>query len=319
MDDAKTAGNQAPVLYKRLSLPHHERMRIATGIFVFLMLAFPATATMAAEAEEKPACTPVIRLFGRDICREIVDRGKIGGAENAGGGEEDPRDKVRRVREIVWRLALIEKFGDAAVIPVDAEVEAFRAGFRAAMDRSYESDKKTVDAIRDSLGKYDYGEENQKKIDAILKAAEASVRFYEQREEQEKQLPEAYRFVSRAAETQIALDMLAGWKANKLLYDAYGGRLVYGQDSIEPVDAYAAFLDYIRKEAKVEIVDPAYDGLFTDLETWLKQDHRAIPPDDPLALNYFTAPEWQFTLSNSDGRLEELKSWLEEEKAGGRK
>lgn len=90
---------------------------------------------------------------------------------------------------------------------------------------------------------------------------------------------------------QVAEHSVRQWKLNKALYERYGGRVIFQQAGLEPLDAMQAFLDESRKQKRYEILDPAYADIFAELRRYAAQKHTEMPRSE--ADFYFAQPWWE--------------------------
>lgn len=262
-------------------------------------------------------CTPLVRVFGKPVCAESFGPEK---APSVAEGYEAQDMALmrqhtilrnqRRLRDLVWDVAMVEKFG-AGIRPSEQEIQEYRVQFTSAMDASYEADKKTVPLVRELLEKNEYSELVEKQLRNILSVAEASVKAYEQKKDSAGKLPGDFKFVTEVAERHVAEMMLKGWKYDKALREKFGGRVGYMAEGPVPLDARLAMIRYIREEGKFEAIDKDYQGLFDEEEKRLRDPGIQILPDDEEILkSYFKKPEWQFSLANSGERFETLERQL---------
>lgn len=269
-------------------------------------------------AETKP-CDVMAVIFDQPICREEflpADTTFIETLDVPPEQKQTMKDQLagrnrHRMEVVMWQKALESKFGAKAITPTDKEVEEFSKALTASMQTSYEADKQTVEYIKGVLAAKKVEGKNAADLEAIQKQAETGIRFYEQRQKQTEALPEEYKFVAGTAEAEIARNMVGRWKADKMLYETYKGRLALGADGPQPIDAYAELLKYIDEKGKMEIKDPAYKDVFKEMRDFAKVAEGPIPGNGEVNRNYFTTPTWQLTLSNNSDRVKELKKWVE--------
>ncbi len=62
---------------------------------------------------------------------------------------------------------------------------------------------------------------------------------------------------------KIAHQTVRSWKINKRLYEKYGGRIVFQQAGLEPIDAYRIFINEIIRSGKVEIISSEFKSILT--------------------------------------------------------
>lgn len=290
-------------------------MRLFFALYALcLLFSVPAYATQV----EKP-CDPIAKLFGETVCRdafreetpEFLDAMKIPEERRPLLQKQMTEHNRSQMIDLLWRKALIHKFGEDAITPTQAEVEKFKNGFANTMKTSYEADKKTVTYLKEALEKNKFEETAQTQMQDIVKAAETGIKLYEEREKQIATLPESYKFLTASAETEVARNLLKRWKEDKILFDIYGGRLIMGMNNPLPIDAYIKFLGYIDEKGAFEAIDPAYADIFAEIKGKDTAGAETLPADSDIYKNYFSDPTWQLNLSNSNSRLEDLKKWVE--------
>ena len=65
----------------------------------------------------------------------------------------------------------------------------------------------------------------------------------------------------------IAQQVVRIWKINKALYTKYGGRVIFQQAGVEPIDAYRDFLKDQQKKGSFHILDKKYEASFWEYFT----------------------------------------------------
>lgn len=67
---------------------------------------------------------------------------------------------------------------------------------------------------------------------------------------------------SRKTEERIAESFVRAWKVNLALYEQYGGRVIFQQAGVEPLDAYRLFLQEQEAAGNFQILDKQYEASF---------------------------------------------------------
>ena len=67
---------------------------------------------------------------------------------------------------------------------------------------------------------------------------------------------------SRKTEERIAENFVRAWKVNLALYEKYGGRVIFQQAGVEPLDAYRLFLQEQEAAGNFQILDKQYEASF---------------------------------------------------------
>jgi hypothetical protein len=97
-------------------------------------------------------------------------------------------------------------------------------------------------------------EEKTSSLELIETILEITAETLEQERGNEEQM--------HLAERQLAYQFVVSWKINKSLYEKYGGRLIFQQAGIEPLDAYRDFLKEQEKKGAFQILDKQYEADF---------------------------------------------------------
>ncbi|MBI4031124.1 MAG: hypothetical protein HY370_05560 [Proteobacteria bacterium] len=289
--------------------------------FFAFLCAILALHSAAARSAEPGSCAAVAKLFDKPICREelkpqdvefIKQLPTYDPAQQSPLEREIAKQNKKKLQDVIWHQALVKKFGAQAVDATDADIKVYTEKLNAQMTASYEADKKMIAYLKNMMQKRKFGLEDTQKMQNIIDTAEQGLKFYEEREKHTESLPEDYKFIINSIETEISRSMLSEWKQSKVLFEAYGGRLAAHDTSFLPFDAYAAFLEYIRKEGKLEILDLAYKDAMSEMEERIKDaSGRLLIEDETMKKGYFSDAQWQLSLSNSDERLEQIKKWVE--------
>jgi hypothetical protein len=274
------------------------------------------TARPARHACEKVA----VRAFGEEICREAIlitdpaQREAVRQAYEAQGLDAATAEKseaLRRLETQVWDMALARKFPPAQTEPTDAEIDAYRAAFRARLAQRQKDGAEISTLIKKLLAENVYAAEDEQTLREILETNDRSVAFFRKREEQRSEMPPEFQKMSDDAERSVAASVVRDWKRNKALFEAYGGRLALRNGRVEPVDADAQFLAWLQKEGRPVVLDAEFRGLFAGLKAWLAKPHDFIPEKETeIYKNYYDSPEWILRFSQEDAALEKNRETL---------
>ena len=217
-------------------------------------------------------------------------------------------DAAENLRDVIWRRALVRRFGATALTPKEADVAALQKILGSQLQDNYNADLQIVALIHRLLEKNVYLPVHQEHLRRILQGAERSVHLYAARQQAEASRPAAYQFITQAAETKLARQNLTRWQADKLLYSAYGGKVVQADAAFEPVAAYGRFLDYITKDGALRISAPALQGAMQPVADAAKGSAAADNP--ALDALYFGDPLWRYTYIGGGRRLELMRQML---------
>jgi hypothetical protein len=95
----------------------------------------------------------------------------------------------------------------------------------------------------------------------------------------------------KAARQEIAAAFIRQWKINRALYQQYGGRIVFQQGGLEPLDAYRKFLEESAARGDFRIANPHLDAGFW---RYYRDDsiHEFLKPGSAEEAKAFADPPW---------------------------
>jgi hypothetical protein len=265
-------------------------------------------------APAKIACARVAaRAFGEDIClTDLVSRDKdqqeaIRKAYEEQGMDADSAQHIEAMRELetkIWDKGFERKYGADKAKPTDAEIDTYLTALRAQVAQRQKDGRELSILVKKLLDENRYSPEDEQSLAEILAANDRSVKFYEEREKQNKEMPPEFQEMSDKAERSIAEAVVKDWKHNKLLFETYGGRLAMHNGRVMPLDAQQKFLEWIRAAGKPEVLDPEFRGMFSELRLYLKKPQGIIPKGkEDIYKNYYSSPDWILKLSGQQSEL----------------
>jgi hypothetical protein len=98
----------------------------------------------------------------------------------------------------------------------------------------------------------------RKEKESHLQNVESILKTNREMKEQSKGMEEQMRPMKR----QMARHFVKAWKINKALYSKYGGRVIFQQAGVEPLDAYWEFLNEQERAGAFRILDKQYEPSF---------------------------------------------------------
>lgn len=267
-------------------------MVISTGFFM------PASAQ-----EQDSPCTAAVRVFEKTICREdiTVEEEHISAIKQQfedQGLDSDNAIKSRgleRLKDMIWEDALHRKFGQDTLEPTTSEVMTYSKAFKDHLIKSHEENIKTITKVENMLAIGGHSTEDEFRLRNLLQSLQTSITFYEEREKYNRNMPPEFHAMVQEAESEIARTVIRQWKNDKALYDAYGGRVVAGPTHPVPVDAYKKFLDYIRGDGALTVLDPEFEDVFAAQESFINGPHEAVASGD----HYFSKIPSPYVANNS--------------------
>lgn len=155
--------------------------------------------------------------------------------------------------------ALLEQYAkENKIEPTEAELDAFvekTEEMRKQQQADFEKDRKklTQELESSSLTEREKKEKNEE-----LKTIENILKITKEAEERTKGMDEKMLTMKR----NMAQHFVKTWKINKSLYEKYGGRIIFQQAGIEPLDAYRQFLKEQEKKKAFQILNKDYEASF---------------------------------------------------------
>jgi hypothetical protein len=155
--------------------------------------------------------------------------------------------------------ALLEQFAkDNKIEPTEEELDAFVLKTEE-MERQHqikleEERKKLVADLEATTLSESKRKDKESQLQTIESIQKTTRKMKEQTKGMEEQL--------RPMKLQMAQQFVRRWKINKALYAKYGGRVIFQQAGVEPLDAYRDFLREQEKNGAFQILDKKYEAPF---------------------------------------------------------
>lgn len=154
--------------------------------------------------------------------------------------------------------ALLEKFAkDNKIEPTEEELDAFvlktEEKERQNLIRFDEDRKRLVAELKATTSEHE-----RKDKESQLQTIESILKTFREMKEETRGMEEELRLMKR----QNARQFVRRWKINKALYAKYGGRVIFQQAGVEPLDAYRDFLREKEKNGAFQILDKKYKAPF---------------------------------------------------------
>lgn len=155
--------------------------------------------------------------------------------------------------------ALVEQFAkDNKIEPTEEELDAFvlktEEKERQRQIKLEEDRKKLMAELKATT----LSERERKDKESQLQTTESILKTTREIKEQTKEREEQLRRMKR----QVAQQWVKRWRINKALYAKYGGRVIFQQGGVEPLDAYRDFLREQEKNGAFQILDKKYEAPF---------------------------------------------------------
>lgn len=154
---------------------------------------------------------------------------------------------------------LLEKYAkENKIEPTEAELDAFikkTEEMRKQQQADFEKDRKQ---LTEELKSPSLTENEKKEKTERLKMIEKILKTTKEAEEKTKGMEEKMLTMKR----NMAQHFVKTWKINKSLYEKYGGRIIFQQAGVEPLDAYRRFLKEQEKKKAFQILNKDYEASF---------------------------------------------------------
>lgn len=95
----------------------------------------------------------------------------------------------------------------------------------------------------------------------------------------------------KEAVTAASRQMARRWTIDKALFERFGGRVVFQQAGVEPVDAWLALIDESLASGSFEILDPDYEGMFAELRAYIDADGDLLEAGESAEI--YSRPWWR--------------------------
>ena len=265
-------------------------------------------------SEEKVKCDVIATVFDINICMEdITEKNE---KLKAKFSDDELHSRERRMLAFKIRTIGIENLlnKESYIASMD-EINAY-----IAFTEKFKSDKKIGDAeivktIKNLLETYGYEEKNRLRLEKAIETFEYSLKdkerdekwhntFYDDIENRfgkdavKKMKAESKK---RALERpfRLAKKTVENWKMNKALFDKYGGRIIFQQFGIEPIDAYQALIEDIKNKGKLKIMKSDFENIFAEQKAYNKSNSHSFIPNDSFSTPYWERKNSEYSYKDS--------------------
>ena len=154
---------------------------------------------------------------------------------------------------------LLEQFAkDNRIEPTAEEIDTFILRTKEQERKhqiQFEKDRKRLMA---ELKTDTLSERERRNKESQLKSIESILKVTREMKQQSKGMEESLRRMRRKSARQF----VRSWKINHALYAKYGGRVIFQQAGVEPLDAYRDFLKEHESNGNFKILDKKYEAPF---------------------------------------------------------
>ncbi|MFA7257648.1 MAG: hypothetical protein WC047_08755 [Kiritimatiellales bacterium] len=155
--------------------------------------------------------------------------------------------------------ALLQQYAkENKIEPTQEELDAFVSKTEELKKQSQVEFEADRERLQKELQSSSLSDRDRKEKESELQTIESILKSTHEMKEQTKGMEDRMRPVKR----QMAQQFVKSWKINKTLYAKYGGRVIFQQAGVEPLDAYRDFLREQEKKGAFQIFDKQYEGGF---------------------------------------------------------
>lgn len=260
------------------------------------MILFLTTSSMAlSEETQKKSIARVFDqyIYDEDISPkiEILDQYR----SQLSKDEFDKWEKENKIKMLEASIyaGLQKRFlEEMSMNPTEDEIQLFiNFSLKQEETRLEEFQSQRHDLLKE-LQATDLEESKRTSLSEHLKTVDQLIEYELTRQEEEKSIPN-YAQIKKNSLKRVATISVTSWKFNKALYEKYGGRIIFQQAGLEPIDAYKQFLDDHTKKKSFEIFDPSFNNIFESMYTYFEMGHNYL--DNENTEKYFSKPWWDPT------------------------
>jgi hypothetical protein len=140
----------------------------------------------------------------------------------------------------------------------DAEIETFLAKMEEMDKQQAVEFEQMRQRLTEALKSPSLSDKDRKAKESQLQTVERLIRMKAEMKAQSDRKQASFDPMKR----RIARETIRMWKINRALFQKYGGRVIFQQAGVEPIDAYRDFLKEQEKQGSFEILDKEYEAPF---------------------------------------------------------
>ena len=247
-------------------------------------------AMSVAHAGEQGSQTVVAEVLGRSITLRDLDTGNVPNEAKALAIDDETIKRIRqeKLRGLMWTAVLEDYATQRRIEPTPAEIDSnIRNSRRLGEELRVKRDKERT-PLTQELASPGLNEARRKQAQQHLDNLNR-IQEHDAREAQERADP-AREKAWQEAEQGVAKYSVKSWKINQALHHEFGGRLIFQQAGMEPIDAYRKLLEQYEGRKAFVIRDPVFkDAVYSYFQ------HNFYYADETKAQFYFEKPWWERT------------------------
>ncbi len=249
------------------------------------------------------SCEIIAKAFDTNICVEDIEEtsNRLKSRLSSKQLLKNERQKLAyKIREIGIGHLLDNK----SFTPTENEVKSYISFSKKTLSAKQKGNQKIVQAIKIMLDTHEYEERHRVKLEKALETFSHTLK----RDERNKAWRKTFisdiekRFGKEADKLKVEINekdrerqkknariRVKSWKKNKALHKKYGGRIIFQQFGIEPIDAYQALIDDIINIGELKILKIKYKGIFDASEAYNKSKKHGFIAEDSFAIPLWVA------------------------------
>lgn len=249
---------------------------LITAFFSILTL---APAASAEDAVSNPR-TQVATIFSKPIYADELDPDPSfklpADLTDEQRGQWLTSEQNTRLSQLIWTPLVDQYCQSHTCEPTDEEITAFDQSMKRSKQQRLEEWKNRRTRLATELQSPGLTEERRTAASDQLRQLESLLateeHLYDGMTPEQRAAVEASR---PARDREIAPVFVRAWKFNKALYAQYGGRFIFQQAGMEPLDAYRKWLEEHERNGDFAIKDAALREQFWSY--FLSEGHNFVP------------------------------------------
>jgi hypothetical protein len=241
-------------------------------------------------------------VFDTTICHQELTVKKITSANRQISQENLDKIEKSRLIQKIRSIAAEHLLPKGSYQPSESEVASYHEFLQKSRANQMRHTEEIIATIEHLLKTYEYIERNRKRLEDSLtifrRSLEQTKRILEGDKLRDQDMRIRFGEVAvkelherlKKNRYRMSEQWVGHWKMNKALYAKYGGRIIFQQAGIEPIDAYRAQLKDIREKGGLKILKPEYANIFDEFERYLDMGHNYLSEHGH---KYFDRPYWE--------------------------
>lgn len=281
------------IINKRDTMNYFRRTVRPWIVFVAIGLCVAWTNQVHAEEGEAQEVARVydLLIFPEDIAPQSV----MADRQRSNLSEEEYKKwekdyQIKMVEQLIYSALKERLLKEMDMEPTEAEIQSFSDFLKKSQAAHLEEFRSRREEVLKKLQSSDLSEAQRTGQEDHLKTLDNLIEQEIKLKEEEKLIPN-YEDVKRQSLNRVAAVMVTNWKFNKALYEKYGGRIIFQQAGLEPIDACKEFLNEHIKDETYKILDSQYDSVFDRFYEYFEMGHTYLDKKD--GDQYFDKPWWE--------------------------